>query len=73
MSQSHSELKAELLDVDTNFHDHVEARQRMIKELTQRADELAHAKEQWVYSQFILSAPCVVRHLISCMHHGCIC
>lgn len=39
-------LKAQLLEVDTNFADHVEARQRKIKELTKAADTAAVMKDQ---------------------------
>lgn len=41
-----NELKAQLLEVDTNFADHVQARQRKIKELTVAVDDAAAAKQQ---------------------------
>lgn len=39
-------LKAQLLEVDTNFADHVEARQRKIKELTAASETAAVVKDQ---------------------------
>lgn len=39
-------LKAQLLEVDTNFADHVQARQRKIAELTEAAENTAAIKDQ---------------------------
>lgn len=39
-------LKAQLLEVDTNFVDHVQARQRKITELTKAAEGAAAIKNQ---------------------------
>lgn len=41
-----NDLKAQLLEVDTNFADHVQARQRKIVELTQAAESVAAIKDQ---------------------------
>lgn len=39
-------LKAQLLEVDTNFADHVQARQRKIVELTQAAESASTVRDQ---------------------------
>lgn len=41
-----NELKAQLLEVDTNFDDHVQARQRKIVELAQAAEGAAAVKAE---------------------------
>lgn len=43
---SYSALKAQLLEVDTDFNDHVQARQKIINELKQETNALAQAKDQ---------------------------
>lgn len=39
-------MKEQLLEVDTNFHDHIQARQRKIDELVQANETLDSAKVQ---------------------------